>query len=80
MRNANRVITVMLLAAALCALAYYLLLGVGSPWLSLVAKVLGVGVAYSLILWLSGSVIFREAVDFLLKRKSKTIDKDAENS
>ena len=74
------IIPYMLLAAALCALAYYLLLGVGSPWLSLVAKVLGVGAAYCLILWLSGSVIFREAVDFLLKRKNKTIDKDAENS
>ncbi|MBR1593147.1 MAG: lipopolysaccharide biosynthesis protein [Alloprevotella sp.] len=65
------IVPYMLLAASLCLLAAYLLQGIGNPWLSLVAKVIGVGATYCTILWLSGSVIFREAVDFLLRRKKK---------
>lgn len=69
----------MLLAGVLCLGAYFLLQGVESLWLSLVAKVLGVGAAYCFVLWISGSVIFREAVDFLFRRKKKTINTDVEN-
>lgn len=58
-----------LLAAALCLAAHVLLAGVGNLLVSLLLKVVVLGVGYCAVLWFGGSVIFRESVRFLWKRK-----------
>lgn len=57
-----------LLTTALCISVYLLLPQDWNRWLLLCAKVVLVAVPYGAVLYLSGSVIFREGVDFLLKR------------
>ncbi len=57
------------LAAALCFAAHLLTLGIGSLWLRMGAKILLVATAYCLVLWMSGSVIFRESLQFVFKKK-----------
>lgn len=57
----------MLLAAALCLTAAWLTSGITNLWLSLALKVLGVATAYCLVLWCSGSIIFREGLQYIAK-------------
>lgn len=59
----------LLLSLVLVTVARYATASISRPWLSLVAKILLVGGLYALVLWRTRSVIFRESLDFLLKRK-----------
>lgn len=59
----------LLLSVVLCVAAYYLCASIGNIYLRLGAKVIFVGALYSLALWGSGSVIFKESIHFLLRRK-----------
>ena len=61
----------LLLSALLTISAHYLTRPIGNLWLSLFVKVAGVAGVYALVLWKSRSVIFRESVQFLLKRSKK---------
>ena len=58
----------LLLSAALCSAAHFLTAGISNLWLTLALKVTGVTAAYTLVLWLSGSVILRESASFIFKR------------
>ena len=59
----------LLLSAVLVIFAHYLTQSIGSHFLRLVAKVAVVATLYSVTLWRLQSVIFRESVRFLLKKK-----------
>lgn len=58
-----------LLSIVLCGAVVLWLPSVDNLWLTLTLKVVLVGFPYGLILYLSGSVIFREGIAFLLRRK-----------
>lgn len=57
-----------LLSIALCLVAYFLFMGVNNIYLRLAWKVAFVGTLYLGTLYVSGSVILREGLAFLLKR------------
>ena len=59
----------LLLSAALTLAAYHLALPIESRLLSLAVKVVGVAGLYALVLWRLDSVIFRESVDYLFRRR-----------
>ncbi len=59
----------MLLSAALVILAHYATQPIDNIYLRLLAKVAMVAGLYCLILWRLHSVIFRESIEFILKRK-----------
>lgn len=59
------------LAAALCLAAAYLSSYLSGLWLKLVFKVVFVGALYIIILYMSGSVILRESMQFLGKKKEE---------
>lgn len=59
----------LLLSLALCGAVALWLPPFGNLWLRLAAKVLLVALPYGAVLYLSGSVIFREGLSFLLHRK-----------
>lgn len=59
----------LILSVALVAIAYYATLPIENLYLSIVTKIVIVAGLYALILWRLQSVIFRESIDFLLKRK-----------
>lgn len=63
------VVPYLLLALACCWTAYTLTKSIENIYLLFVAKVVVTTVLYILCLWGAGSVIFRESMDFLLKRK-----------
>lgn len=58
-----------LLSATLCLGTYFLTRELDSLWLALIAKVCIVASCYLLVLWLSGSVILKESVAFLFRKK-----------
>lgn len=59
----------LLLSLVLVTVVRYATSPIECPWLSLVAKIVLVGGLYALVLWRTRSVIFRESLDFLLKKK-----------
>lgn len=59
------------LSALLTVSAHYLTRSIGNLYLSMAVKVVGVAAVYALVLWKLQSVIFRESVQFLLKRSRK---------
>ena len=61
----------LLLAAALTIGCHYLLAGIENIYLSLLLKVLIVGILYVAILWMAGSVILKESINFLLGKDRK---------
>lgn len=61
----------LLLSALLTVSAHYLTRSIGNLYLSMAVKVVGVAAVYALVLWKLQSVIFRESVQFLLKRSRK---------
>lgn len=61
----------LLLSLALCLAARFAFAGIGNLYLSLLAKVAGVASAYCLVLYASGSVIFREMLRYLLRRRKR---------
>ena len=58
-----------LLSAAIVVGVYFATVGITNIYLSLLLKVLLVGVTYCAALWLLGSTIFKEAVLFVTKKK-----------
>lgn len=58
-----------LLSLALAAGTHFATSFLSNIWAAFFAKVILMGTLYCLVLHLSGSVIFRESVDYLLKRK-----------
>ena len=58
-----------LLAAAIVIGVFFLTRGIGNLYVSLIVKVLLVGVVYCAALWLLGSTIFKEAIMFITKKK-----------
>lgn len=61
----------LLLSAALTIGCHYLLAGMDNIYLSLLLKVLIVGILYIGILWMAGSVILKESIAFLLGKGRK---------
>ena len=61
----------LLLSALLTVLAHYLTRSISNLYLSMAVKVVGVAAVYTLVLWKLQSVIFRESVQFLLKRSKE---------
>ena len=59
----------LLLSAALVVLARYLTQDIENCYLSLTAKVIIVAGLYALTLWKLQSVIFKESIRFIFKRK-----------
>jgi hypothetical protein len=59
------------LTLVLVVAAYLLTAGIANLYLSLAAKVLFVATGYVLALWLLQSTIFKESVNFFLKRQLK---------
>ena len=58
-----------LLAAAIVIGVFFLTRSIGNLYVSLIVKVLLVGVVYCAALWLLGSTIFKEAIMFITKKK-----------
>ena len=58
-----------LLSMCIVVAVHWLTAGIGNLYISLVVKVLAVAVAYCAALWLLGSIIFREAILFITKRR-----------
>ena len=59
----------LLLTAALITLSWYLTQDLSNVYLRLAAKIAITAIPYCLTLWLSGSVIFKESLRFLLKKQ-----------
>ena len=59
----------LLLSVALVTAAYYITRPIGNLYLSMITKVTFVAGLYALALWKLQSVIFRESIEFLLKKK-----------
>ena len=59
----------LLLSAALVTAAHYITRPIGNLYLSMITKVTFVAGLYALALWKLQSVIFRESIEFLLKKK-----------
>ena len=59
----------LLLSATLVIGTYYVTLPIENLYLSMAAKVALVAGFYALILWRLQSVIFRESIEFLLKKR-----------
>ena len=57
------------LSSALVISAYNVTLGIESIGIRLIAKIVGVGSLYILILWLMKSVILQESIAFFLNKK-----------
>ena len=55
-------------SAAVIALMYFLLRGIGNIYLLLALKILSVAVLYSLVMWLSGATVFKECLQYLRGR------------
>ena len=58
-----------LIAAAVMGGAYYVANGLSDMWISLFVKVTVAASAYILFMWGTRSVIFRESIDYILKKK-----------
>lgn len=61
----------LILSVALITIAHYATRSIGNLYLSLSAKIIIVGSLYALTLWKLQSVIFKESIEFLLKKKKK---------
>ena len=61
----------LLLAAALTIGCYYLLANVSNIYMSLVLKIVLVGVAYVAVLWAADSAILKESVSYLFSKKGR---------
>lgn len=59
----------LILSGVLTVGAYYMTQSIGNPYLGITVKVVFVTVFYAFILWKMKSVIFHEAINFILKRK-----------
>ena len=59
----------LLLTAVLITLSWYLTQDLSNVYLRLAAKIAITAIPYCLTLWLSGSVIFKESLRFLLKKQ-----------
>lgn len=57
------------LSILLITIAHYATLPIGNLYLSLIAKIVIVAGLYALILWRLQSVIFKESIEFLLKKR-----------
>lgn len=61
----------LLLSAALVVVAHYATLPISNLYLCMAAKVAIVAGLYALTLWKTQSIIFRESIEFLIKKKKK---------
>ena len=66
----------LLLSAALTIGSHFLLAGVSNIYLSLLLKVIIVAVCYVAVLWLAGSVILKESVNFVIGRLGRRRHED----
>lgn len=58
-----------LLSMAVCAGAFFAFSGISNVYLAFVLKFFSVAIVYCTILWLSGSVIFKECVAYFFRKK-----------
>lgn len=58
-----------ILSAGVMIMTWFATRGIENPYIALPAKILIAAVAYSLLLWRFNSAVFRESIDFILKRK-----------
>ncbi len=58
-----------ILSVVIVVATHFLTSGISNIYLSLLAKVLMVGISYCVVLWLLGSTIFKETVLFITKKK-----------
>lgn len=66
---AKDVLPYLLITLAVMTVTYFITYSIDNIYILLVTKIVTAGTLYSLIMWLSNSVIFREIIHFLLKRK-----------
>ncbi len=59
----------LLLSVALIILAYYVTLPITNIYLNFIAKIIIVAGGYGLVLWKMKSVIFRECINFILRKR-----------
>ena len=59
----------LLLSVALIILAYYITLPITNIYLNFIAKIIIVAGGYGLVLWKMKSVIFRECINFILRKR-----------
>ena len=58
-----------ILSAGVMIMTWFATRGIENPYIALPAKILIAAGAYSLLLWKFNSAVFRESIDFILKRK-----------
>ncbi|MBD5422398.1 MAG: lipopolysaccharide biosynthesis protein [Bacteroides sp.] len=58
-----------ILSAGVMIMTWFSTRGIENPYIALPAKILIAAGAYSLLLWKFNSAVFRESIDFILKRK-----------
>ena len=58
-----------ILSAGVMIMTWFATRGIVNPYIALPAKILIAAGAYSLLLWKFNSAVFRESIDFILKRK-----------
>ncbi|MDE6050440.1 MAG: lipopolysaccharide biosynthesis protein, partial [Paramuribaculum sp.] len=58
-----------ILSAGVMIMTWFSTRGIENPYIALPAKILIAAGAYSLLLWRFNSAMFRESIDFILKRK-----------
>ena len=58
-----------ILSAGVMIMTWFATRGIVNPYIALPAKILIAAGAYSLLLWRFNSAVFRESIDFILKRK-----------
>lgn len=59
-----------LIAALIMGGVYFLTRSIENIYWLVILKILSAGILYPLIIWLSGSVTFKESLNYLLKKKS----------
>lgn len=57
-----------LIATGVMAVTYYVTLGIANLYLLMAGKIILAGTLYTAVLWLSGSVTFKESLHYLLKK------------
>ena len=60
-----------LLSTMICGGAYFAFSGIDNVYLAFALKFFSVAIVYCAILWLSGSTIFRECVEYFIKKRRK---------
>ena len=67
-RSTERHPSVCFIATAVMAATYYVTIGFANLYLLMASKIIIAGTLYTAILWLSGSVTFKESLHYIIKK------------